>query len=191
MTRGSLKDAHVLSSNASLRETLTSCVTGYMEENNQSFNVFPLENEQWNGQTWPPGEIYEIQESASASKATEEPDDLTPRKEYISHLFKRRSAQLEDTGGVGGKQVLDMSKTQESKPSEADHLVVIVGNPKFNPNFDQAAEISAPIATPSGLANNANFHCFSYLNCVLQRSIDYIWRCPGLFFISKGHPSAS
>ena len=106
-----------------------------------------------NGQIWPSGEIYEIQEVASASKATEEPDDLTPRKEYISHLFKRRSAQLEDTGGVGGKQVLEMSKTQESKPREADHLVVTVGNP----NFDQAEEISAPTATPSGLANKAFF----------------------------------
>ena len=113
-----------------------------------------------NGQTWLSGEIYEIQESASASKTTEEPDDLTPRKEYISHLFKRRSAQLEDTGGVGGKQAPEMSRTQESKPREADHLVVTVGNPKFNPNFDQAAEISAPTATQSGLANNAFFIVF-------------------------------
>ena len=86
---------------------------------------------------------------------------MTPRKEYISHLFKRRSAQLEDTGGVGGKQVLEMSKTQESKPREADHLVVIVGNPKFNPNLDQAAENPAPVATPSGLANKAKFYCVS------------------------------
>ena len=113
-----------------------------------------------NGQTWPSGEIYEIQESASASKATEEPDDLTPRKEYISHLFKRRSAQLDDTGGVGGKQVLEMSKTQESKLRESDHLVVTVGNPKFDPNSDQAAKNPAPAPLPSSLANKAFFLYF-------------------------------